>query len=122
MPETSSCWDVILNGVKNLELQPFDDFQDGEVIFYLDLRSFVEFILSYAEGTRKTCHTATLYRKVRANILLPAHQGGRDLFRSLLWALAGVSHGIPYPRPMKGILVAITVINCTLASSGRLAM
>ena len=26
------------------------------------------------------------------------------------------------PRPMKGIFVAITVMNCTLASSGRLAM
>jgi len=27
-----------------------------------------------------------------------------------------------YPRPMKGIFVAMTVRNCTLASSGRLAM
>ncbi len=27
-----------------------------------------------------------------------------------------------HPRPMKGILVAITVMNCTLASKGRLAM
>ena len=27
-----------------------------------------------------------------------------------------------YPRPMKGIFVAITVRNCTLASRGRLAM
>ena len=27
-----------------------------------------------------------------------------------------------YPRPMNGILVAITVMNCTFASSGRLAM
>jgi len=26
------------------------------------------------------------------------------------------------PRPMNGILVAMTVMNCTLASSGRLAM
>jgi hypothetical protein len=26
------------------------------------------------------------------------------------------------PRPMNGILVAITVMNCTFASSGRLAM
>jgi hypothetical protein len=26
------------------------------------------------------------------------------------------------PRPMKGILVAITVMNCTLASSDRPAM
>ena len=28
----------------------------------------------------------------------------------------------PQPRPMKGIFVAITVMNRTLASSGRLAM
>ena len=27
-----------------------------------------------------------------------------------------------HPRPMNGILVAITVMNCTLASSGRFAM
>ena len=27
-----------------------------------------------------------------------------------------------YPRPMNGIFVAITVMNCTLASSGRLAI
>src|SRR3990172_7365035 len=27
-----------------------------------------------------------------------------------------------YPRPTKGILVAMTVMNCMLASSGRLAM
>ena len=27
-----------------------------------------------------------------------------------------------HPLPMKGIFVAITVMNCTLASSGRLAM
>jgi hypothetical protein len=27
-----------------------------------------------------------------------------------------------YPRPMNGIFVAITVMNCTFASSGRLAM
>jgi hypothetical protein len=26
------------------------------------------------------------------------------------------------PRPMKGIFVAMTVMNCTLASNGRLAM
>ena len=26
------------------------------------------------------------------------------------------------PRPMKGIFVAITVMNCTLAFNGRLAM
>jgi hypothetical protein len=30
--------------------------------------------------------------------------------------------GRPQPRPTNGILVAITVMNCTLASSGRLAM
>jgi len=29
---------------------------------------------------------------------------------------------LPYPRPMKGIVVAITVMNWTLASSGRLAI
>src|SRR6266849_4005392 len=29
---------------------------------------------------------------------------------------------IGYPRPTNGILVAITVRNCTLASSGRLAI
>jgi len=28
----------------------------------------------------------------------------------------------PQPRPMKGILVAMIVINCTLTSIGRLAM
>ena len=27
-----------------------------------------------------------------------------------------------HPRPMNGIFVAITVMNCTFASSGRLAM
>ena len=27
-----------------------------------------------------------------------------------------------YPRPMNGIFVAITVMNCTFASSGRLAI
>ena len=27
-----------------------------------------------------------------------------------------------YPRPTKGIFVAMTVMNCTFASSGRLAM
>ena len=27
-----------------------------------------------------------------------------------------------YPRPINGIFVAITVMNCTFASSGRLAM
>ena len=27
-----------------------------------------------------------------------------------------------YPRPIKGIFVAITVMNCTFASNGRLAM
>ena len=27
-----------------------------------------------------------------------------------------------HPRPIKGILEAITVMNCTLASKGRLAM
>lgn len=31
-------------------------------------------------------------------------------------------HAECHPLPMKGILVAITVMNCTLASSGRLAM
>ena len=29
---------------------------------------------------------------------------------------------VRYPRPMSGIVVAITVINCTFASSGRFAM
>ena len=28
----------------------------------------------------------------------------------------------PYPRPTNGILVAMMVMNCTFASSGRLAM
>ena len=28
----------------------------------------------------------------------------------------------PYPRPMNGILVAMMVMNCTLAHSGRLSM
>jgi hypothetical protein len=34
----------------------------------------------------------------------------------------GVSVRTSYPRPTNGILVAITVMNSTLASSGRLAM
>jgi hypothetical protein len=35
---------------------------------------------------------------------------------------AGGGPELAHPRPMKGILVAITVMNCTLASSGRPAM
>ena len=36
------------------------------------------------------------------------------------WGLCGLA--AVYPRPMNGIFVAITVRNCTFASSGRLAM
>ena len=41
-------------------------------------------------------------------------------------ALAGIARerlsGAVYPRPTNGILVAMMVMNCTLVSSGRLAM
>jgi hypothetical protein len=40
----------------------------------------------------------------------------------LLAAMSDSSVRSAYPRPMKGILVAITVRNCTLASGGRPAM
>ena len=36
--------------------------------------------------------------------------------------LAGPGIEKPQPRPMKGILVAMIVMNCTLTSIGRLAM
>jgi hypothetical protein len=37
-------------------------------------------------------------------------------------AFAGTTPGFAYPRPTNGILLAMTVMNSTLASSGRLAM
>jgi hypothetical protein len=37
-------------------------------------------------------------------------------------SFVAVVAGVSQPRPMNGILVAMTVMNCTFASSGRLAM
>jgi hypothetical protein len=41
-----------------------------------------------------------------------------DCFAALAMTLCDATH----PRPTNGILLAITVMNSTLASSGRLAM
>ena len=56
----------------------------------------------------------------------------RTSFTRILWDFLQPFGGLPmpsghrahyfYPRPTNGILVAITVMNRTLASSGRLAM
>ena len=48
--------------------------------------------------------------------LKPALKGSAPLVGYRSFESAG------YPRPMNGIFVAITVMNCTFASSGRLAM
>ena len=44
------------------------------------------------------------------------------LLRRRLWVPAFAGTTEPHPRPTNGILLAITVMNSTLASSGRLAM
>ena len=45
-----------------------------------------------------------------------------SFFSRFGFLLAGPGIEKPQPRPMKGILVAIIVMNCTLTSIGRLAM
>lgn len=46
----------------------------------------------------------------------------QSLHRQLSYRLVIVLEGAVHPRPTNGILVAITVMNSTLASSGRPAM
>ena len=65
----------------------------------------------------------------RKGVILPAHKGRWNVGWTKAGAivpekLVGHAPGSPlcYPRPMYGIFVAITVMNGTLASSGRLAM
>jgi hypothetical protein len=46
----------------------------------------------------------------------------RRTLRMVVAAHAGPTRSAAHPRPTNGILLAITVMNSTLASSGRLAM
>ena len=47
-------------------------------------------------------------------------RGLMDCFASL--AMTALGEALFHPRPTNGILLAMTVMNSTLASSGRLAM
>jgi hypothetical protein len=51
-----------------------------------------------------------------------AEEGNLDCFVALLLAMTATDVPANYPRPTNGILLAITVMNSTLASSGRPAM
>jgi hypothetical protein len=51
-----------------------------------------------------------------------AEEGSLDCVVALSLAMTATDVPANYPRPTNGILLAITVMNSTLASSGRPAM
>jgi hypothetical protein len=56
-------------------------------------------------------------------LISPVHsQRRREKAMATPFELLCQKRRTPYPLPTNGIFVAITVMNCTFASSGRLAM
>ena len=75
-------------------------------------------------GPRLTAELQALAADRDAPVAAPSRRTLVDDPTTALDLLAAVllMLGSDYPRPTNGIFVAITVMNCTFASSGRVAM